>query len=381
MSRTRRITFIKGFEQFLDSNLSSPHTSSAFSGNLTSGRKFPTSRESLVRQNLSEQTRNAGDGSLMGAGRTSTDGAESQVNPDQPTDPLEPETMERKVRSEVSQLQQKRDELEKQMKEQIAYYDKRITSLQLMLDIRFGRNAGVEHSELEGQEEQMLPFTTPVFTDANDNTLREGREASLSSEKIVGFSSSNVDNSLGLPYKVDHEYRPMMGIDMPLSTPRNLRHAEKHQTHNDQDPPLKKRKRVLGFWQTQQQAIGRFCDDADATMPDAMDIVPAPATAEQTTTSVSSFGKQIFQTFPVRLSFLTRKSQIDTKAAGHADFGSEIPSANIKSQRPVSWPRTEQWRKSIGVSVKTLRENFEKLALESKEPTAPRSLKQASLLK
>ena len=314
----------------------------------------------------------------MGAGQPSTNDAELQLNVGQPQDLLEPETMKQNYRLEVAQLQQERDgldELEKQTKERKARVDNRLASIQLLLNVWPRRDPDGKYDELGGSEEQMLPFTTPILTDADDNTLL-GLEKNPSLEESLEFYSSREDDGLGSAYRADREDWPMTDLDMPLSTSGSLDQAKKHQVNNDQrPPPIKKRKR-----QTPQQAIGRFNDDVDAITPDSMDVEPAASTEQQVSTSVSFVRKQLLQTVPTSLSFLTRKSRPDPKTDGHADFAPGTPSADIKSQRPQSWPRTQQRRKSSGVSVKALRETFEKLALEStKATTAPGSIKQTSL--
>lgn len=311
----------------------------------------------------------------MGAGQPSTNDAESQVNAGHSIDPPEPETMKEKTRVKVVQLQQERDTAQKK----VASLDEQIARHQLLFDMWSRPSTSGEFSDAEGREERMLPFTPPVRTDAQNNPLL-GLETTLGLEKPVVLSYIDEDTSLGLPFGVDHEDWPVMDLDMLMPIPRSSEHVEKNHTNDDQHFPLKKRKRALGNRQNPQQTIGRFCDDADATMPDAMDVEPSASIAHQTSTSVSPFKRQPLQTFPAGLSFLTRKSQMDTKAAGHTDFASEIPLANIKSQRPQSWPGTLQWHESIGVSVKALRETFEKLALGSMEPTPTRSLKHTSLL-
>lgn len=49
----------------------------------------------------------------------------------------------------------------------------------------------------------------------------------------------------------------------------------------------------------------------------------------------------------------------------HDQGGNEVPPED--PDRPASYPRTQRWRKSIGVSVKALREGFERLSLLRKE--------------
>ena len=42
-----------------------------------------------------------------------------------------------------------------------------------------------------------------------------------------------------------------------------------------------------------------------------------------------------------------------------------------QSDRPVSWPRTPRWRRSVGMSVKALTEGFEKLNIDRSRPPIP----------
>lgn len=349
MYRVRRVTFIEGFEQFLcpTFSCSTGDTSSAFTSNLPAVLNFP------VRENPGGQ-RSTPDGELqVRPGQPSTDVIERQVYAGQPIDFVEPETADRRVRSKVSLLQQKRDELQKQTTAQIANYNEKIAKLQLLLDPCFVENFGKENFVL---------FTAQILSDVDDNSLVK-HEADGRQEEPVGLNSSNEANSLDSPCRLDRECMPIVNIAMPSSTPPITGQAEKYRTNEQDSPPHKKRKRALGIRKSQQQAIGRSRDDGDAIMPDAMDVLPAPSIAEPTSASVSPFRKQLFQAIPAGLSFLAWKSQTHYKAAGHVDFAPETPLANGKSQRPLSWPRTQQWRKSFGISVKTLRENFEKLSI------------------
>ena len=70
------------------------------------------------------------------------------------------------------------------------------------------------------------------------------------------------------------------------------------------------------------------------------------------------------------LSSSTKKLRADqSKILAGKDYGPPgMPEANQASGRPVSWPRSRRWRKSFGVSVKALRDGFEKMTIEKVEP-------------
>ena len=277
----------------------------------------------------------------MQTGAGQTNDAESQVNADHSMDLWGPEIMKEKImediRLQVVQLQQKRDELKKATNKEIASLDEDIAIRLVLLKVWPTRSASSEYSEVRGGEEQMHSFTTPVLTNGHENPLLE-LEASLGLEKSVETSYFDKDQSSRSPYGVDHEDPPGMNLNMPLPIPRSIEHIENNHTSSDRHAsPLKKRKRAVGLRQTPQQDIGRFYNDANATMSNALNVEPAALTDEQISTSVSSFKRQPLHTFPAGVSFLTRKSQTgDTQAAGHPESALRILPANIKPQGPQS---------------------------------------------
>ena len=78
-----------------------------------------------------------------------------------------------------------------------------------------------------------------------------------------------------------------------------------------------------------------------------------------------------------RLSVITGKSTIQRKIPACVDITPEVPRFNPDTERPdrpLSWPRSRRWRKSFGVSVRQLRENFEKLTIDRVEHLPPRPI-------
>jgi len=58
--------------------------------------------------------------------------------------------------------------------------------------------------------------------------------------------------------------------------------------------------------------------------------------------------------------------QVKSPVADPCGAASLVPSESVRSprsQRPVSYPQSQRWRKSLGVSVKVLREGFERLKI------------------
>lgn len=331
--RTRKFTFIEGFKLLLSSSLSSPigPASSVSLDNPPAVRNFPISRGLLARGNISEQSSHGSDESQTGADQTND--AESQINTGHSMNRSRPEIIKQDLRSQVVQLQQARDELEKTTKEEIASLDMKIASRQLLLNIWPRRSASCEYSEVGAGEEQMLPFTTPVLTHAHDDRL-PALETNLGLEKPAGISYFNENKSLRLPLGTDHEDQPKMDLNMSLPIPRSVEHVEHNHTTSDQhSSPPKKRKRAREQRPTPHQFIRQFHNNANTIMSHATDVEPAALTDEQIDTYVSSFKRQPLHTFPAGLSFLTRKSRIDdTQAAGHTESAPVILPANIKPQ-------------------------------------------------
>lgn len=67
-----------------------------------------------------------------------------------------------------------------------------------------------------------------------------------------------------------------------------------------------------------------------------------------------------------RIITLGRSSAL-SKIPQCVNIAPKAPQSNPNSERPSSWPRSHRWRKSFGVSVKQLRENFEKLTIDQVE--------------
>lgn len=311
--RTKKSTFIEVLEPFLGSTLSdsanNDNVRSAFKGDVHALRVSALSRSASFGASPDEQP-------------ATIDGA-SQVHASRPTEELPLPISEKQVHLAISHLQQEREEAQKQWKEQIAAIDEKITLLQARLAPSFEHSAGGHTGKPEG-------WAAPM---------------------------------------------PMKDIVPPSSGPQRSRPAAASQS-NDQDwATRRKRRGVYLVRSSRKRATKRLHDndDDDVTMTDAIDDLLFPSAVEAISApSAPSLKQRLSQAFPARFSILTGKSRTPHKATGYAEPLPESLPSKLASQRPSSWPRTRRWRKSIGVSVRQLRENFEKLALESKDSTLPR---------
>lgn len=310
--RTRQSTFVELLEQFFGSTLSD----SAGDSRLAPKRDLHPHRDSTLP--LSPSFRASPDGPPSIA-----DGA-SQVHAIQPKEDWPLPILDKQARSRISQLLQEREEAQKQWKAKIAAIDEEIALLRAPLAPGFELSAGGHTGEPEVRAAPM----------------------------------------------------PMTDMVLSSSIPRIPRPAATYEENKQNVPSLGKRKGAFWVWPNQKRVTRRLHDNDDVTMTDAMDDLPVPLVVEAIPALPASRLKQrLSQAFPARLSIVTGKPRTHHKATDCADALPESLPSNLASQRPSSWPRTRRWRKSLGVSVKSLRENFEKLALESKDSTLPRSSK------
>ena len=245
------------------------------------------------------------------------DGA-SQVQTVQSTKDLLPPVLEEQ---KILQVQQEWEEARKRWKAQKAAYAEEIASLQARLARRLELGADGHTGEPEGRAAPM-PLTDTV---------------------------------------------------LPSSTPQSLRPVATYRA-NEKLPSLRKRKGAFDIWRNKKRVTKRLHDDDDVTMIDATNYLPISSTGDATPSPPTPrLGQRLSQAFPARFSIITGKARTHNKVIDFADTLPETLPSNLDSQRPSSWPRAQQWRKSIGVSVKFLRDNFEKLALESKDLSSLRS--------
>lgn len=104
-------------------------------------------------------------------------------------------------------------------------------------------------------------------------------------------------------------------------------------------------------------------NDASAEEDVPMSELEADQVTDTPLPSVST-KQRLSRIFTSRLSFVTGKSSTHKNVPRCIDIPPDAPRFNHGSERPQSWPRSHRWRKSFGISVKQLRENFEKLTVD-----------------
>lgn len=104
-----------------------------------------------------------------------------------------------------------------------------------------------------------------------------------------------------------------------------------------------------------------------------------PSVASSKSGSVPNDSKSSDLPFKMRMSrilsphasLLNKKLPTHNETLHCKDIVPAMSQSNPGSDRPLSWPRSRRWRKSFGVSVKALREGFEKINIDHSEPVPP----------
>lgn len=182
-----------------------------------------------------------------------------------------------------------------------------------------------------------------------------------------------------------HESMPSVGA---ITNSPMLEHKSEHFNRsisiNEEDSvSITKRKGSSVFFSMKKARIAEIMrhgqtlsTDDDTIMTEAShDSEPIAMMPDDPTTSNVPTKKRISRILTEPLSFITGKSPARAKIPPCDDTTSEMPMPNAGTSRPSSWPRALRWRKSIGISVKTLRDNFEKMTVERPDPLPSRPIK------
>ena len=304
-----------------------------------------------------------------------------QVHAGKPAAFLRPRRSEKQVRARIFQLEQEQKkwaEERKRLGTQIAVNGKEITLLLWSLRPGSEVEAASQTGEPHDGSAHWPCYPAPTGSGACDNTSVTP-EASLYLEEAGTTIPSNQQDITGSPSCLDCEPAPMTGIVTASSAPKSVGQPALQRT-NDQEyfPPLKKRKRVFGLYLPQERFMHKSGDDDDATMTNAIDHLVAYSAIETISApSVPRAKKTNSQALAARLIRMAGKSRPHSKPVCCAEVVPETPASKVKSQRPVSWPRTERWRRSVGLSIKSLRKDLEKLSLNTVELTLPQPSREA----
>lgn len=158
-------------------------------------------------------------------------------------------------------------------------------------------------------------------------------------------------------------------------------HGSEDTAYNVNDhvfPAVSKRKRISDYFPSfKKPRVVGTADETSSSQPSSMNftsslILPKSGSVSgNPKTSGLPVKTRISQILSCHPSPLNRKLPTHAKTLPCKDIVPAMPQSNPGSNRPLSWPRSHRWRKSFGVSVKALREGFEKMKIEQVEPVPP----------
>lgn len=155
-------------------------------------------------------------------------------------------------------------------------------------------------------------------------------------------------------------------------------HASENTAYNVSDhvsPAIRKRKRISDyFFSFKKHRVAGAIDKMDSSQAYSKNSKPTDPLRKFGSSSndhTASGKMRMSQIFTCRQSPCNRKWPAEDKVPTCKDIVPAMSQSNPGSDRPLSWPRSRRWRKSFGVSVKGLREGFEKMTVEQVEPVPP----------
>ena len=269
----------------------------------------------------------------------------------------------------ISQMQQRREEIVQQHAQTTNRIDDKIKLLRLSL----GSNspAGNETVAIHTADETSSSPPRPLLkssSSAGANTLVD-REYSSSREVSLDIKQGEEgDDDLAFLHMRDGSQSPQMSD--AIMAPFDPGHESRNNTvgsHGQSSRTLSKRKRHSTLLSFKKQRTTELVAGDDHLLPQGdVDMTDVPnrlgnlANAQtRLPPSPKPFTQRLSQLLPHFVPVF-RNSRVSSRITACVDITPEmsVPS-ELNSERPSSWPRARQWRRSFGVSVKELRDNFE----------------------
>lgn len=278
--------------------------------------------------------------------------------------------------AELERLQLYREELNEQYSAKICEVEEKIQYLEFHLGYGpLGANISSKTPSQSADGNLSVP---------ESNTLVEQKESPV----FEALDNALVaDDSLKMPPSLHPPHEPMHSAGTITNSPmpeHKSEHFNRSISISEEDSiSIRKRKGSSVFLSMKKARIAEIMrhgqtlsTDDDTIMTEAShDSDPIAMMPDDPTTSNVPTKKRISRILTDRLSFITGKSPARAKIPPCDDTTSEMPMPNAGTSRPSSWPRALRWRKSIGISVKTLRDNFEKMSIERPDPLPSRPIK------
>lgn len=253
-----------------------------------------------------------------------------------------------------------------------------LLSLSLGLDVHT-QNSLRAPWPVEKENDQPGPTIPESSPSSGAVTLAEHSQDHNSKAHVQSNSGGDSDNEHTHPSPIHREATEMTDMVMSSSVSG---HGSEDTVYNIDDhvaPAVGKRKRISDYFPSFKKHRVAEVIDKIGPQPTSTDFKPMDlsqklgcASNDSATTGLP-IKMRMSQIFTSNSSLINRKMSASewTRTLPCKDIVPPLPRSNPGSERPLSWPRSSRWRKSFGVSVKALREGFEKMKIAQVEPVPP----------
>lgn len=236
-------------------------------------------------------------------------------------------------------------------------HDKVATRPQCRLGPNDELSLNTSADELQSMTEPRPWFTTPTLF--NPNLIKHNASFNLA-------NPSDRHDSISLPYHLKHDSVSIAANPMTASTFQSLGDPVVQCATEQECISTRKRKRVSGICAPRNQSSKTSRNEDEARMTDETDDLPAsPMTATTPASFMPLLKEAEPQAFPTHFFILpgAEKPRTEGNFAHHVDATLEPVITKADSKRPVSWPRTQRWRQSIGLSARSPREDIDEVPM------------------
>ena len=254
----------------------------------------------------------------------------------------------------------------------------RLLRLSLCLDVHTQNSLRAPWT-VEKENDQPGPTIPESSPSSGAVTLAEHNQDHNSKTRIQSNSGDNSNNEQTHPSPIHREATDTTDIVMSSSVSG---HGSEDTVYNINDhvaPAEGKRKRISDYFPSFKKHRAIEVIDKIGPRPTSTNFEPIDlsqnfgcASNDSAMTSLP-IKMRMSQILASHSSLINRKMSAPerTKTLPCKDIVPPLPQSNPGSERPLSWPRSIRWRKSFGVSVKALREGFEKMKIAQVEPVPP----------
>ena len=288
------------------------------------------------------------------------------------------------LQNQLRDKQKKRDEIALQVAED----EEKIGQLQARIDLAI-------LCELPADSPRKISLASPMLSelhspslvgDIHSQSLREFSPAcpspdltfSPSDQTLVEMGQTAAIEGARLGPTQDEDVIMLAGEDSTATIPEILARSHGQETLDSRDSDSRSSNRSLRprpHHEISNRKRRRLSGLFSAELPTDSGPVPAitPHSIPLASESIGEPDSSQHSYNPVMVHGASRRSglmleQLSTRPTRPDPVGTrKIGGSRVDTERPVSFPQSQRWRKSLGVSVKTLTEGFERMRLKQRD--------------